>query len=170
MATAKKQKGGRNGKVTSPETAAAKLKAAKALELRMEGKTFEAIAQEAGYNSKQAAYDAVKRSIDAITREPATDLLKLDLERLDAMWGIHYLNAQVGDVQALAACMKIMERRARLLGLDAPVKQELAGKGGKDLLPNRPVLNIAPGTTPEQIQALALAVGALGDEEYDPEP
>ena len=113
----------RNGVVTSPETAAAKQKAAKAVELRMEGKTFDEIAQEAGYKSRQAAHDAVKRALELIVREPATELIKLDLERLDKMWGIHYLNAQAGDSQALASCMKIMERRAKLLGLDA--KQEL---------------------------------------------
>lgn len=125
MAAAKK-KPQRGGKKTSPETAAAKVKAAKALELRMEGKTFEAIAQELGYNSKQACFDAVKRSLDAITREPAEALLKLDLERLDAMWGIHYLNAQAGDVHALAACMKLMERRAKMLGLDSPERHEVS--------------------------------------------
>ena len=128
----------------------------------MEGKTFEAIAEEAGYNSKQAAYDAVKRSLDAITREPAEALLKLDLERLDAMWGIHYLNAQGGDVQALAACMKLMERRARLLGLDAPVKvdskTEITGKEG--------VMVVGPVMTPEdwataaKAQQAELQVGA----------
>ncbi len=121
---ARKRTSPKGGKKTSPETVEAKMKAAKALELRMEGKTFEAIAEELGYAGKQGAYDAVRRSIAAITREPAEELLKLDLERLDAMWGIHYLNAQAGDVQALAACMKIMERRAKLLGLDAPVKTE----------------------------------------------
>jgi hypothetical protein len=125
MATAKKKKPPRGGKKTSPLTVAAKAKAAKALELRMEGKTFDAIAEELGYAGKQGAYDAVKRSLDAITREPAESLLRLDLERLDAMWGIHYLNAQAGDVQALAACMKIMERRAKMLGLDAPEKREI---------------------------------------------
>lgn len=94
----------------------------------MEGKTFEEIAKEAGYASKQAAFDAVSRSLKAIVREPAEELLKLDLERLDTMWGIHFLNAQAGDVQALAACMRIMERRAKLLGLDAPVKAEATVK------------------------------------------
>ena len=117
-----------NGRKTSPETAEAKVRAAKALELRMEGKTFEAIAVEAGYNSKQAAYDAVKRALDSITREPAQELIKLDLERLDVLWQIQYLTAQSGDVQAMAACMKIMERRAKLLGLDAPVKQEVVAE------------------------------------------
>jgi hypothetical protein len=113
----------RNGAVTSPETAAAKQKAAKAVELRMEGRTFDEIAKECGYRHRSSAFDAVKRALELVVREPATELIKLDLERLDKMWGIHYLNAQAGDAQALASCMKIMERRAKLLGLDA--KQEL---------------------------------------------
>jgi len=150
---AKKKTPPRNGKKTSPEVAAAQIRAAKALELRMEGKTFEAIAEELGYAGKQGAYDAVRRSIAAVTREPAEELLKLDLERLDAMWGIHYLNAQAGDVQALSACMKIMERRAKLLGLDAPVKTdnktEVSAGGG--------VLVVNPVMTPEEWQAAAKA-------------
>lgn len=114
-----------NGKKTSPETIENAERKAKAVELRKEGRTFEEIAQECGYNSRQAAYEAVKSCIDAIIEEPARDLLKLDLERLDKMFGIHYLNAQAGDVMALNGCLRIMERRARLLGLDAPVKQEV---------------------------------------------
>ena len=53
--------GVKNGHKTSPETAEAKMRAAKALELRMEGKTFATIAKEAGYNSPQAARPAKKR-------------------------------------------------------------------------------------------------------------
>jgi hypothetical protein len=139
-----KKKHSSNGQKTSPQTAEAKIKAAKALELRMEGKTFEVIAEEAGYNSKQAAFDAVKRALDAITREPAESLVRLDLERLDVLWQIQYLNAQSGDVQAMAACMKIMERRAKLLGLDAPAKQELTGANGADIFPSK-IEIVAPG-------------------------
>lgn len=91
----------------------------------MEGKSFPEIAKEVGYKSRQAAHDAVKRALDLITREPAQELIKLDLERLDQMWGIHYLNAQAGDVQALAACLKIMERRAKMLGLDTPERHQV---------------------------------------------
>ena len=95
----------------------------------MEGKTFVEIAREVPYNSPQA-HDAVKRALDVITREPAEEVLRLDLERLDVLWQIQYMNAQGGDVQALAGCMKIMERRARMLGLDAPARTELTGKNG----------------------------------------
>lgn len=107
---------------TTPQRIAAKVKAAKALELRKEGQTFQAIAETAGYNSPQAAHEAVKRAIKEIIREPAEDVIRLELERIDALWGIQYLNAQTGDVQAMAACMRLMERRAKLLGLDAPEK------------------------------------------------
>lgn len=105
---------------TRPQTIKAKEKAALALNLRKEGKSFDEIAKEAKYNSKQAAYDAVKRALIEIIREPAEEVLKLDLERLDAIWGVSYLNAQAGDPQAISSCMKIMDRRAALLGLDAP--------------------------------------------------
>ena len=135
----------KNGQKTRPETIEAKIKAAAALEARKEGKTFAVIAEECGYNSPQAAHDAVKRALDAIIREPGDSLRSLELERLDTLWQIQYLNAQAGDVQAMAACMKIMERRARLLGLDAPIKTdnktEVSGKDG--------VLVIGPTMTPE---------------------
>lgn len=146
-----KKKLARGGKKTSPDAARAKAKAAKALELRMEGKTFEAIAKEVGYKGKQGAYDAVKRSLDAITREPAEELIKLDLERLDVLWQIQYMNAQVGDVQAMAACMKIMERRAKMLGLDAPAKTE----GKMELTNTNGVLVIPPVMSPEDWEVAA---------------
>ena len=118
---------------TSPSTIDAKMRAAKALELRMEGMKFDDIAAELGYNSRQAAFDAVSRELKALTREPAEEVLRLDLERLDRMWGIHFLNAQAGDAVALSSCMRIMERRARLLGLDAPAKSEISGANGEPM-------------------------------------
>ena len=131
----------RNKNKTSPSTIDAKLRAAKALEMRMEGMKFDDIAAELGFSGRQGAYDAVSRELKAITREPAEEVLRLDLERLDKMWGIHYLNAQAGDAMALSSCMRIMERRARLLGLDAPSKNEVTGKDGSPIAP--PVFNIS---------------------------
>lgn len=109
----------------TPETIECKERAVKAVELRKNGLTFRSIAEQVGYNSPQAAYDAVKRLLRETLREPADELRTLELERLDAMWQAHYLAAQAGDVQAIGACMKLMERRARLLGLDAPEKKDV---------------------------------------------
>lgn len=114
----------KNKQKTRRETIEARERGARALELRKEGRTFAEIATEAGYNSPQAAFDAVKRALARIDREPAEELIRLEAERLDALFGIQYLNAQAGDVAALDACMKIMTRRAKLLGLDAPVRTD----------------------------------------------
>lgn len=118
-------RGAPSGRKTSPESIEAKERAAAALKLRLKGMTFEAIAKELGYSCKQSAYDAVSRSIKSITREPAEELIRLDLERLDALWYPQYEKAVDGDPIAMSACIKLMERRAKLLGLDRPVQQEI---------------------------------------------
>lgn len=110
------------GNKTSPRTIAAKRRAEKAVELRAEGMSFPDIARELGYASRQGAHEAVNKALKEMFREPLEAMIQLDLERLDRMWTVHFLNAQSGDVAALSACMRIMERRARLLGLDAPAK------------------------------------------------
>lgn len=140
-----------NNSKSSPETISSRVKGAKAMELRMEGKSFPEIAKELGYNSRQAAFDAVSRALDRTEREPADALRKLDLERLDALWQIHFLNAQAGDVQALAACMKIMERRAKLIGLDAPVKTD----NKTEFVGNEGVLVVGPVMSPDEWAAAA---------------
>lgn len=150
MATLKKRTKA-NGNKTNAATIQSRLKAAKAVELRMEGKTFSEIARELGYNSQQAAHDAVKRALDSTLRESADRLRELELARLDVLWQIQYLNAQGGDVQAMAACMKIMERRAKLLGLDAPVKVD------NNVTTNDGVLVVGPVMSPEEWTAAAKA-------------
>lgn len=115
---------------TRPHMIAAKIKASKAIELRMEGRGFENIAKELGYASRQAAHAAVVRGLQDVVREPAREYLGLELERLESMWQVPYLQALGGDLHSLAACLSIMQRRARLLGLDAPDKKEIAGVNG----------------------------------------
>ncbi|PJK03307.1 hypothetical protein CO612_09145 [Lysobacteraceae bacterium NML71-0210] len=92
--------------------------------LRKDGLTFAEIAEALAYNSPQAAHDAVKRALDRVVREPALDLLALESERLDGLWKATYPAAKEGDTKAIAACLRIMERRAKLLGLDAPERVE----------------------------------------------
>lgn len=150
--TKTKARPSRGGAKTNAMTIAAKMRAAKALELRKEGETFEAIAQKAGYKSKQAAWDAVRRALAEVIREPAEELIRLDLERLDAMWGVNYLNAQGGDPVALQACLKIMERRARLLGLDAPQKMAATTPEGEQANAAPVLIALPPALSVEEWQ------------------
>lgn len=122
-----------NHPVTTPAAMERTERVAKAIELRKGGAQFEEIARVCGWNSRQAAFDAVSKALRRIVREPATELLALELERLDTLWGPQYESARAGDADAMAACLRIMERRAKLLGLDAAEKRELSGPGGSPL-------------------------------------
>jgi DNA-binding transcriptional MerR regulator len=107
-----------NGAKTSPETAAARERAAKAMDLRKQGFTFDEIAVALGYTSRQRAHEAVMRMLKEIIREPAEELRTLELERLDAMFVVHFAKASKGSVDSLGAALRIMERRAKLMGID----------------------------------------------------
>jgi hypothetical protein len=120
---AKAKKGKRTGK-SSARTIAMSARVTRAIEMRLEGKTMAEIAKELGWNSRHAAYMAITRAVESTQREPVEALREYELARLEKMWEVPYLNAQGGDTFAIAACLRIMERRSRLLGLDAPVKSE----------------------------------------------
>lgn len=120
---------------------------AKACRLRSDGYTYPDIARELGYASPGAAYNGVQRAMLAVLQEPAEELRRIELDRLDMLWraaldvmrGTHVV-AQNGRVvelngqplkddapvlNAIDRLLRIQERRAKLLGLDAPKKIEL---------------------------------------------
>lgn len=101
-----------------------------ALEYRKMGYSFAQIADALGYKGPQGAHEAVQAALKRIIREPAEDVLRLELERLDALFMKPYQSALAGDLQALAGCLSVMGRKARLLGLDAPTRVESTGKDG----------------------------------------
>ena len=102
-------------------------KAAKALELRKAGFTYDQIATQVGYASRSGAYKAVNSALQEITREPAEVLRSLELERLDALTLAVWRKARQGNVQAIDRVVKLMERRSKLTGLDAPEAHKVEG-------------------------------------------
>lgn len=64
-------------------------------------------------------YTWLKDAIAAIPREEANERCLLELDRLDAIFRGHVAAAVSGDVRSAETCLKVMERRARLLNLDA---------------------------------------------------
>ena len=89
-----------------------------ALELRKAGVTYEVIAGQLGYATASGARKAVVSALKATLREPAAELRELELARLDAMLLPLWRPVQAGDEKAVDRALRIMERRARLLGLD----------------------------------------------------
>lgn len=92
----------------------------KALELRKAGATYQAIAEQLGYAHAKGAHKAVASALKATLREAADGLRELELVRLDAMLLALWRRVQNGDERAIDRALKIAQRRARLLGLDAP--------------------------------------------------
>lgn len=93
-----------------------------ALELRKQGYTYAKISE--GLRAKginrtpQAVEKAVKKAIADITREPAEEVLVLELERLDELLIPAIRQARNGHLGAIGIVLKLMDRRARYLGLD----------------------------------------------------
>lgn len=107
----------------------------KALELRKAGASYRQIGRTLGVSEKTAHGD-VHRALAHLAQletETATALRTLELARLDALYTGHFSRAVAGDDKAARICIAIQERRARLLGLDAPVRTELTGKDGAPL-------------------------------------
>jgi DNA-binding CsgD family transcriptional regulator len=106
----------------SPREAQALRRERDAIELRMAGATYEDIGEMLGMN-KAGAQKAVKRAMEKLKQEiiEGGDTLKaIEIARLDRMQeGIWKLaTGKFPDVKAIDMILKIMDRRAKLLGLD----------------------------------------------------
>jgi len=109
--------------------ATVKARRAKALELRVSGASYEAIADALG-TTKYTTYLDVQKSIaglDKIAKEHAERLRDIELARCDALIKAAWPAAQDGDDKSINAIVRIMDRRAKLLGLDAPEKHQIDG-------------------------------------------
>jgi hypothetical protein len=101
----------------------------KAFKMRLQGATFPHIAEQLGYNSRQAAwadYQSALREAAAEYDDDIADARTFELERIDAVIAAAWEFADAGDIKALDVLLKCIDRRAKLLGLDKPVQVELS--------------------------------------------
>lgn len=90
---------------------------AEAFALRRNGVSTAAIAQHLGVHPRTVS-TWIRDAIQAIPAEEADAIRTLELERLDAIMAPQMRLALAGDGFAVDRVLRIMERRARLLGLD----------------------------------------------------
>ncbi len=98
-----------------------------ALQRRIGGWTFQAIGDELGI-TRQAAHGLVVTALKDLnekTMESASELQRLELERLDVMNSAIWGAVLSGDVGAIDRAIRIQARRAALMGLDSPSKHEI---------------------------------------------
>jgi hypothetical protein len=92
------------------------------LELRRAGLTWQRIAEQVGYADHSGAYMAYKRALKRTLQQPADELRQAEIDRLDRLQLAAWPKAMNGDNASITTIIRIMERRARLIGLDMPVK------------------------------------------------
>jgi hypothetical protein len=98
---------------------------ARVFELRIQGHTFDQIAGEVGYSGPSGAWQAYQRIKSETIFESIDEARQLELMRLDEMQLAVWDRAINGDLPAAHCVLKIMDRRAKLLGLDKPEKVEV---------------------------------------------
>lgn len=103
------------------------------LELRRAGVSFDVIATQVGYRDRGAAYKAYKRALARTLQQPAAELRDLEVDRLDRLLTAVWPKALRGDLAAVDRVLRVAERRARLLGLDAPVSAVSASTPARDV-------------------------------------
>ena len=106
----------------SPDEVAARIddhaeRARKIYEMSLAGKTRDEIGQELGITYQTAATD-IKFWIQKTVMPLAEDVKKQQLDRLEMLWRAAYDKSVRGDVPAMNTAIKILERQAKLLGLD----------------------------------------------------
>lgn len=138
------------------ETAALAERQARAAELAADGLTVREIGAEMGCSSSTAT-ELVHGGLDAIRLGPVQRYRDVELRRIERMWRANERTRRMlqelvdgGDLDAVGAlakveatAVKLLERRARLLGTDAPTKL--------DVRDERPLEKM----TVEELQALA---------------
>jgi len=101
------------------------------LELRKAGLTYRQIGERLGI-TEQGAHAAVMRALRRLNEritEAAEEVRRLELERLDRLLLALWPQAAKGNQGAVDRVLRIMERRARLLGLDAPKGVDVTSGG-----------------------------------------
>ena len=120
---------------------------------RLEGYSVKQICRELGI-AEQEVNDAITRASDRISPKTRELLVQLDSARLDEYSITLHPRAKAGDIEAVRAMLAIMERRAKLFGLDAPTKS--------DFLMRREAISEEPTTSTDRFVA---ALQALQDQQ-----
>lgn len=89
----------------------------KTLELRRAGVSFPQIATQL-QTPESTIRGAYKRAMTRTLIEPAADIRDLEADRLDRLQAAIWAKAMQGNLLAVDRVLRIMERRAELLGLD----------------------------------------------------
>lgn len=130
------------------------MKVKEALDLRRKGLTYDQIAVKLNC-SVMWAHGLVKdgmKEVCASVRETATEIRDIEVRRLDGI--LEKLWGRRGDPRVSDTILRLMDRRAKLLGLDAANKTEVHVEG---------LENLTDEQITERIEAIVQSARARGD-------
>lgn len=130
----------------SPERLRAKERRLRVFDMRLLGATLRQIGDKLGVSHETVRTD-LRKALDELTeleREKADNLRTLDLARIDTAIRALAPKVMEGDLQTVDRWLKLLERRSKLLGLDAPQQLEVAS-------------NDLAGKTDEELEAIIAA-------------
>jgi hypothetical protein len=91
------------------------------IELRIEGYTWRQIAQHIQM-SPGGALKAYRRAMVRTLKPVSDELRDLELDRLDTLQQTYWQPAVQGNLRAADFILRVIDKRAKILGLDAPTK------------------------------------------------
>jgi hypothetical protein len=94
----------------------------KIIELRRAGVTWEKIAMEVGFRNASGAYKMYQRAAERMVRPHLEEYRDMQLDRLERMHMAVWPRAKDGDLRAIDTALRISDREANLLNLNAPIK------------------------------------------------
>jgi len=107
---------------TGELTSEADFRAQRAHEMHLGGFTWDVVAQEIGYTTGEDARQSVRaylqRAAMRVSEATRAESLKKELSRLDVLQSACWSQAMSGDLKAIETSLKIINTRAKLLGLE----------------------------------------------------
>jgi len=91
----------------------------------MAGLPHHLIAKQVGYEGASSVSKAIKRALDERMKEPVEGVRALEVERCNRLLQALWRDGMEGRYLAIDRILRVMERKAQLQGLDAPVRREL---------------------------------------------
>ena len=113
---------------THPTSLAVHQKHLQAVDLRLNGASYNQIKETLGYKSKSSVHAAI---ISIIKKDRAGNprlLREIENQRLDRLWMAMFPLAQRGDARAASVCVRISKRRSELEGLNRVRKIRVVGQ------------------------------------------
>jgi len=101
----------------------------RALEMRRDGKSLQSIADTLQM-TVSSVWETIQVGLRETVRPASEELRELELQRLDRLTERNKAGVEKGKVPAILAAVRIVEARAKLLGLSAPDQHELKLPGG----------------------------------------